>query len=98
MPRSRTLGKRNKIFFSRKESEKKLKKNFAECPDLGNSAKDKIYLIPSLQKGGEVSRANDVRGPWAKWPAPIGCCDVVGSWSLGAFGAASSLLKALVWF
>jgi uncharacterized protein YdaU (DUF1376 family) len=32
---------RTKIYFSRKEGEeKKVKKNFAKCPDLGHSAKD----------------------------------------------------------
>ena len=36
---------KNKNHFSGKEGEeKKLKKNFAECPDLGHSAKDKILL------------------------------------------------------
>ena len=39
VPRSRTLGKEIKSFFPEKEGEIKNKKNFAECPDLGHSAK-----------------------------------------------------------
>ena len=34
-----TLGKEVKIFFLGKKEKKKNKKNFAECPDLGHSAK-----------------------------------------------------------
>ena len=35
---------RNKIFFLRQKEKKINKKNFAECLDLGHSAKDKILL------------------------------------------------------
>ena len=36
---------RNKIFFWKRRRRKKMKKNFAECPDLGHSAKVKSFVL-----------------------------------------------------
>ena len=44
------LGKRNNFFSGKEREEKNEKKNFAECPDLGHSAKEKIFFLEKKEK------------------------------------------------
>ena len=49
---------RNKIFFlGKKEKKKNEKKNFAECPDLGHSAKEKNLFLRKKEKKNEKNFA-----------------------------------------